>query len=135
MKATGEDLGKAMATAECGQLRLIPSVGEIRHDKNRRPIAWLPCKNCGAFRWVRLERGEPRSTFCCNCIAASVSGDRHRRWKGGRFVTPAGYVLHKAPRHRHTNAKGYVKEHRLVMEQALGRYLSPTAQEVQKHRE
>jgi hypothetical protein len=46
-------------------------------------------------------------------------------WRGGRTVTPWGYVLVKAPNHPHANARGYVREHRLVMEGVLGRYLEP----------
>lgn len=41
----------------------------------------------------------------------------------GRYTRPDGYVLVHVPNHPHADAKGYVREHRLVMEQKLGRYL------------
>jgi hypothetical protein len=33
--------------------------------------------------------------------------------------------MKKAPNHPHRNARGYVMEHRLVIERALGRFLRP----------
>ena len=44
---------------------------------------------------------------------------------GGRTTDPDGYVLLKANGHPHANSNGYVREHRLVMDQELGRYLRP----------
>src|SRR5215469_1104968 len=45
-------------------------------------------------------------------------------WKGGRFLSADGYwlVLRRGD-HPHCNHQGYVREHRLVMEEYLGRYL------------
>ncbi len=47
-------------------------------------------------------------------------------WRGGRIVDYDGYVLIKTPEHPHKDRHGYVREHRLVVEQVLGRYLLPT---------
>lgn len=44
---------------------------------------------------------------------------------GGRVTDKDGYVLLKANGHPHANSGGYVREHRLVMEKTLGRYLRP----------
>lgn len=52
-------------------------------------------------------------------------GERHHEWKGGRTVDKSGYVLLRAPDHPHKNNAGYVREHRLVMERHIGRYLTP----------
>jgi len=51
---------------------------------------------------------------------------RKGNWKGGRFVNRDGYILIYKPEHpfAHHN-KFYVFEHRLVMEEKLGRYLKP----------
>lgn len=53
-------------------------------------------------------------------------GAKHHLWKGGRFVDRDGYVLLHAPDHPHRTRNGYVREHRLVMEAHLGRYLEPS---------
>ena len=52
-------------------------------------------------------------------------GKNHSKWNGGRIVTPFGYILKYSPSHPHKNkmGKGYVLEHRLVMEKKIGRYL------------
>jgi len=44
-------------------------------------------------------------------------------WKGGRCVDKSGYVLVRANDHPNASKNGYVREHRLVMEQHLGRLL------------
>ena len=47
-------------------------------------------------------------------------------WKGGRQKKSEGYILVKAPNHPFTcKYKGYVLEHRLVMEKKIKRYLNP----------
>lgn len=54
-------------------------------------------------------------------------------WNGGRFVDVDGYVLVKCPGHPYAENRGYVREHRLVMEKKLGRFLEPT--EVVHHKD
>jgi hypothetical protein len=51
--------------------------------------------------------------------------ERNYFWAGGR-TEDKGHILVKAPTHPHANRHGYVREHRLVMEAKLGRYLLPT---------
>ena len=53
-------------------------------------------------------------------------------WNGGRSIDEDGYVLIYAPDHPYRNRHNQVREHRLVMESKLGRYLKED--EVVHHR-
>ena len=55
---------------------------------------------------------------------AYLQGEKHSNWKGGKKRTIQGYILRYAPFHPFASDK-YVREHRLVMEKFLGRYLKP----------
>lgn len=52
-------------------------------------------------------------------------GERNSKWRGGFYVDKSGYILIFLPEHPYANNKGYVREHRLIMEKKLGRYLEP----------
>lgn len=51
-------------------------------------------------------------------------GQRPWNWKGWAMDS-GGYILIHKPDHPHCNRHGQVLEHRLVMEEFLGRYLKP----------
>lgn len=53
------------------------------------------------------------------------AGSAHPGWKGGRTVDKHGYILVWVPLHPQAGHTGYVREHRLVAEVLLGRYLKP----------
>jgi len=52
-------------------------------------------------------------------------GDKAANWRGGRRKWKTGYIVVYAPDHPRAVNGRYVKEHRLVMEKHLGRYLFP----------
>lgn len=52
-------------------------------------------------------------------------GEKHYRWKGGRANDSKGYIRIWKPDHPRATKERYVLEHRLVMEEHLGRYLEP----------
>jgi uncharacterized protein (DUF1330 family) len=45
-------------------------------------------------------------------------------WHGGRFLDKDGYVMILSVDHPNKNGRGYVQEHRLVIEKKIGRYLN-----------
>lgn len=51
-------------------------------------------------------------------------GEKHRDWKGGRSTDKSRYILVRQPDPPYANSGGYMREHRLVMEQQLGRCLT-----------
>ena len=57
-------------------------------------------------------------------MALSQTGAKNPAWKGGRVIASNGYVLIRVGvDHPATDVRGYAYEHRLVMEQHLGRPL------------
>ena len=70
--------------------------------------------------------------LCIHCVAKDnvekgrivrVKGADNPKWKGGRIINAQGYVQINSPDHPNKSSKGYVFEHRLVVEKELGRYL------------
>ena len=59
-------------------------------------------------------------------------GERNPSWRGGRIIDQDGYVRIYSPGHPYAK-KNHILEHRLVMEQVLGRYLDP--KEVVHHKD
>lgn len=51
-------------------------------------------------------------------------GDKCCNWKGGRKKTPKGYIQILDKNHPNSDVNGYVLEHRIIVEQKLGRYLN-----------
>jgi hypothetical protein len=59
------------------------------------------------------------------------NGERSHSYKGGILHKPEGYILREDKNHPLVTGSGYVREHRLVMEKHIGRYL--TKEEVVHH--
>lgn len=51
-------------------------------------------------------------------------GSRNGSWKGGRHIDKGGYILVHQPDHPMATAKGCVREHRLIVEATIGRFLT-----------
>lgn len=53
-------------------------------------------------------------------------GNKNSNWKGGKEKTSDGYIGILCRTHPHVDVRGYVMEHRLIMESYIGRVLLPT---------
>src|SRR3990167_1635287 len=83
------------------------------------------CRECGKnFKTIKSRKG-----FYCSHKCANFRGPHS---KGGKIIDNFGYVHIWQPFHPFCNKKGYIKEHRLVMEGHIKRFL--TKKEVVHHK-
>lgn len=82
---------------------------------------------------IRKHTHKPHTQATLDKIGKKQKGELNHQWKGGRITTAQGYVRILKPDHPYANSSGYVLEHRLVMEEVLGRYLDPN--EVVHHKD
>lgn len=119
--------------------------------KIKRDVYVGICQTCYRKNLIQNRRDQaPKIECACGCgesiPSISSSGNpqiyknnHHSRgklnsnYKGGKIIDGYGYVKILSPNHPNKDFRGYVKEHRLVMEQHLGRYL--TRDELVHHRD
>lgn len=86
------------------------------------------CQMCNKKFLVHNYRAHKAKYCSYNCLGEAHkilrSGKNHSCWKGGRIYNGYGYIIIHYPEHPHSH-NGYVKEHRLIMEKHIGRYLRP----------
>ncbi len=97
-------------------------------DASKRRIG-KQCKECGkAFAVTLSHAANPKYNAGTYCSKACMGRDMGRtaRHNGKLRYLHRGYAYVKAPDHPNRIKNGYVAEHRLVMEQKLGRLLTPS---------
>src|SRR3990167_11166805 len=102
----------------------------LRKEKGGKSLCL--CKECKKeFLAANGEVNRGRAIYCSRNCYQSTAWFRDRikltgngRWKGGKMIS-GGYVYVKSPNHPFANNCNYVREHRLVMEKHIGRYLLP----------
>lgn len=89
----------------------------------------VPCSVCGVVvQRSRRDLKRWKTVACSRLCAGKLTGNQN--FKGGR-IERGGYVLLYLPDHPRADQKGYVREHRVIVEQAIGREL--TALDVVHH--
>lgn len=87
------------------------------------------CCGCGARTNV-IEKKDARpgiNRFAgqpYRYLRSHIAREKHGRWKGGRISHRQGYVLVRDPDHPRAH-NGYILEHIVVVERAIGRFLAP----------
>ena len=89
--------------------------GRVQSTKERKKHS-IAAKKAGVGKWT-LGRPHPESA------KEKKRGAKNVNWKGGRFKSKIGYVFILMREHPKADIKGYVLEHRLIMEKKLGRML------------
>lgn len=91
------------------------------------------CEVCGDSFSVKPSHADVRFTCSTDCkykrleehlSTLNGKGKDSINWRGGKFISPAGYVFIYDPENPMANSRGYVREHRLVMSKHLGRTLT-----------
>lgn len=107
---------------------------------NRRPNA--VCRICEKPFYAQPSIQRVTCSLACRTsyyrelgtlLTGAKRGAENPRWKNGRFLHQGKYWMVLQPDHPHADRHGYVREHRLVVERAIGRILDP--EEVVHHRD
>lgn len=78
-------------------------------------------RSAGAVMHIARNNGVHKDPEALSRIKSiSNSGKNSGNFKGYRARSQQGYILRYAPDHPHSNSRGYIGEHRLVIEEHLG---------------
>ena len=127
-------LGRKLYEETKQKLKLI-NMGKIISEETREKIRQkllghgVTVETREKMRLAKL--GKKQSMEIIERKRIAFTGAKNPLWKNGVSTNGAGYVRILMPNHPRTSKKGYVSQHRLVMEKHIGRYL--TEDEVVHH--
>ena len=75
------------------------------------------------LRWPHYDRIEAVKEGIRKAHPEGRAGKSASNWKGGKCTTGGGHVYIHRPDHPNCTKEGYVMEHRLVVEESIGRLL------------
>lgn len=112
-------------------------VRQYRGRRRRFYFIQTTCATCGCVMFSERAKHRKaakegityRAACDSKCRIALISGENHHLWSGGRRKKKGrngnDHILAYAPNHPNSR-KGYVPEHRLVVEAHIGRFLEMT---------
>lgn len=112
----------SLIPCSCGCGTLIPSINKLG-----KPARFAHGHNA-YLRTPEQMHKMLQSALAVTYGIPKPKGTLAAHWKGGRMVSKRGYIRIYFPSHPRANSDGYVPEHWLVMEQKLGRNLTPNEQ-------
>jgi transposase len=96
-------------------------ISEGKKGKKRPPITDVARENMR----IGQSNRDPMSDDTKEKIGATKRGELHHNWKGGKAKDSRGYIYVLSPEHPYASRANRVCEHRLVMEEHIGRYVEP----------
>ncbi|MGD9157184.1 MAG: hypothetical protein PVG39_02135 [Desulfobacteraceae bacterium] len=107
-------------------------VRSYHHRNERRQAYYLCVCDCGKESIVKEDNLKRGYTKSCGCYRREFNSlkqrEKHHRWKGGRRINSNGYIQIRIPDHHRAHPDGYVLEHIVLAEKALGKPLPQKAQ-------
>jgi hypothetical protein len=104
--------------------------GKLRtsRKKGKTPNIKKHCECCGTYfetyRSPALVRKYGTPKYCSlKCTGTAQTGENNPSYTKGYVIFNTGYKGILVPDHPNSDSRGYVLEHRYVMEQKLGRHL------------
>jgi len=94
----------------------------------RKPVTLncLVCKKEFSVVLSRAKKAKYCSRACVNIAWKKFfSKEGNPKWKNGVKMNASGYRTIASPNHPYKDKQGYVREHHLVMEKKIGRYVLP----------
>ena len=134
LEQAGVPLRDGRAKTELHRQRLSEAKrAQIPEDELRRLHAQgMSCREMGAaLGWCDEAIRDRLIELGLDRLPAKARPEKNYFWQGGYAVDEEGYILQHSPDHPNA-VSGYVRQHRLVMEKVLGRYLTP--EEVVDHK-
>src|SRR5690349_2360378 len=115
----GNEIEEAVAVVGATPRRDTMEVATVPN----KPTIPLICAQCGTSFLAepyQVRRGRRLcSRFCANKGAVRKRGSDNAQWRGGICHRPGGYISERCPKHPFADSRGYVAQHRLVMERHL----------------
>ncbi len=97
----------------------ISSIGSFRHRHNLPPRGW----SNGRHPFLGKHHSDKTIKTISNQLRGKMVGIKNGRYCGDKRKNYQGYTLIRKPEHPFCDCNGWVREHRLVMEEHLGRTL------------
>lgn len=110
-------------TEETKKKMRVAHKGFKHSEETKRKISGL--QENGGFFSGRKHTKESKEKIS-KSLRQTYAGGRSHNWKGGKIIDSRGYSLIYKPTHPYGNHAGYVFEHRIIAEKALGRFLKPS---------
>jgi IS30 family transposase len=94
-------------------------------------VSWnkgIPMRKSSREKLSKSHMGKKLSLEHRNKVIKTLQygqkGAENPMWNEGKYINPSGYVYLRLADHPHKQSNGYMAEHRYVVEQLLGRYLT-----------
>jgi hypothetical protein len=109
-------------------MREIKLIGQRKQGRRNYLFSLFECNVCGCH--IEKIRKDGLAAKYCSHECYAISREKRGAYKGGTIMI-SGYIYEYKPDHPNCTKNWYVAQHRLVLENRLGRFL--TEDEIAHH--